>query len=97
MPSVSLSNAVARAFAILDLSSDVIGRSSVPSRKAGITILEKHLDTNGIVCEGHTEKLACRLLFIVCHCFFNSQRERSYEALIVDRVAAFKAKKRRKI
>ena len=56
--SESLSNAVARAFAILELSSDVIGRSSVPSRKAGITILEKHLDTNGIVCEGHTEKLA---------------------------------------
>ena len=35
MPSESLSNDIARTFAILDLSSDVIGRSSVPSRKAG--------------------------------------------------------------
>ena len=95
MPSESLINAVARAFAFLDLSSDVIGRSSVPSKKAGIAILEKHLDTNGIVCEGHTEKLACRIQTIVCHCFFNSQRKRSNEALIVDRVAAFKANKRR--
>ena len=51
MPSESLSNAVARAFAILDLSADIIRRSSVPSRKAGIVILEKILDTNGIVCE----------------------------------------------
>ena len=94
MLSESLSNAVARAFAIiLDLSSDVIGRSSVPSRKAGITILEKHLDTNDIVCEGQNEKLACRLLTIVCNCFFNSQRKRSNEALIVDSVAAFKTKK----
>ena len=75
--------------AILDLSSDVIGRSSIPSRKAGITILEKHLDTNDIVCECHTEKLACRLLTIVSYCSFNSQRKRSNEALIVDRVAAF--------
>ena len=93
MPSESLSIAVARVFAILDLSSGAIGRSCVPSRKAGITILEKHLDTNGIVCEGHTENLACRLLTIVCNCFFNSQRKWSNEALVVDRVAAFKAKK----
>ena len=97
MPSESLSNAVARAFAILGLSSDAIRRSSVPSRKTGIAISEKHLDTNGIVCEGHTEKLACRLLTIVCNCFFNSPRKRSNEALIVDRVAAFKVNKRRKI
>ena len=89
MASEFLSNAVARAFAILDPSSDVIGRSSVPSRKARITILEKHLDTNGIVCEGHTEKLPCRLLTIYCNCFFYSQRKRSNEHLIVDRVAAF--------
>ena len=89
MPSESTGNAVARAFAILGLSSDVIERSSVSSRKAGITILEKHLDTNGIVCEGCTEKLACRILTIICHCFFNSHRKRSNEALIVDRVAAF--------
>ena len=97
MPSEPLSNAVARAFGILDLSADVIRRSSVPLRKAGITILEKHLDTNGIVCEDHTEKLTCRLLTIICNCFFNSQRKRSNEALIVDRVAAFKASKSRKI
>ena len=96
MPSESLSNAVARDFAILDLSSDAISRSSVPSRKAGIAILEKRLDTKGIVGEDHSEKLTCRLLTIVCNCFFNSQRKRSNEALIVDRVAAFKANKRRK-
>ena len=84
MPSEPLSNAVERAFAILDLCADVIRRSSVPSRKAGIAILEKHLDTNGIVCEDHTEKLTCRLLTIVYNCFFNSQRKRSNETLIVD-------------
>ena len=75
MPSESLSNAVTRAFAILNLSSDVIGRSSVLSRKAGITILEKQQDTNGIICEGHTEKLACQLLTIVCNCFFKHSEE----------------------
>ena len=67
MPSEPLSNAVTRAFAILDLSSEVIRRSSVPSRKVGNAILEKYLDTNGIVCEDHTEKLTCRLLTIVCN------------------------------
>ena len=56
---VPLSNAVARAVAILDLSSNAIRRTSVPSRKAWITILKKHLDTNGIVCEDPTEKMAC--------------------------------------
>ena len=76
LPSESQSNAVARAFAILDLSSDAIRRSSVLSRKAGIAILDKHLDTNGIICEGHTEQLACRILTIICNCFFNSQRKR---------------------
>ena len=98
MPSLeSPSNAVARVFAILDLSSDAIRRSSVPSTKAGIAIPEKHLDTYGIVCEDHTEKLTCRLQTIVCNSFFNSQRKRSNEALIVDRVAAVKGNKRRKI
>ena len=86
-----------QSFAILDLSSDFISRSSAPSRKAGIAILEKHQNTNGIVCEDSTEKLTCRLLTVVCNCFFSSQRNRSNEALIVDRVAAFKANKRRKI
>ena len=69
----------------------------VSLQNAGIAILEKHLDTIGIVCEDHTEKLTCRLLTIVCHCFFNSQRKRSNEALNVDQVAAFKANERRKL
>ena len=59
MPSEYLSNVVARAFAILNLLSSEDPVPSAPSRKDGIAILEKHLDTNGIVCEDHTEKLPC--------------------------------------
>ena len=95
-PSETLGGAVARAFALLDATSADIIKSRVPSRKAGHAILEKHLDTSGIVCEAHNEKLSRRLLSSVCNCFFDAQRKRSNEAVVVDRVAAFKANKRRK-
>lgn len=96
-PSVPLKNAVSDAFAILDASSAVIRKCEMPSRIAGIAVLQQFLDTSFIVCEKHTADFSIRLMRIVCNCFFNNQRKRSNDTVVKDHVAEFKRNKRQKI
>ena len=55
-PCEPISNAVSRAFVILDATSDDIRRSKMPSKRAGLEILKEHLDTGGIVCDAHSSQ-----------------------------------------
>ena len=96
-PSEDLGNAVARGFGLLDATSDVIRNSTIPSKRAALEILKNHLDTGGIVCDAHAPQFSTRLMSTICNCFFDSQRKRSNESVVVDRVAAFKANKRSKV
>ena len=95
-PSMSLKNAVSDAFAILDASSAAIRRCKIPSRIAGVTVLQHYLDVSSILCEEHTAHFSIRLMRIICNCFFNNQRKRTNDTVTKDNVAEFKQNQRRK-
>ena len=89
-------NVVSDAFAILDASSSVIRKCELPTRIAGITVLQQYLDTSSIVYEKHSANFSTRLMRIVCDCFFNSLRKRTNDSVVKDHVAEFKRNKRQK-
>ena len=83
-PSEPLSNAVSRAFGLLDATSVFIRKSGLPSKRAGFEILKKYLDTDGIACSTHSALFSNRLMCTVCNCFFDAQRKRSNENVTVE-------------
>ena len=95
-PSLPLSDAVAKAFALLDACSDVIRLSDLDSKIAGTVILQEFLDSPPILCQNHQDNFFQHLMSIVCNCFFSAQRKRSNETVVKDRVSEFKKNKRLK-
>lgn len=96
-PSLALSDTVSKAFALLDTCSEVIRRSDIDSKSAGMLILHNFLDSPQILCQDHQEKFTHQLMIIVCNCFFSAQKRSSNEVVVKDRVAEFKRNKRQKL
>lgn len=96
IPSKTLSELVSYGFALLDASSAVIRRSSLPSRKAGESLLNEYLNTSNLCCEKHEAVVSVRIIKIIVNCFFNNQRKRNNESVVNDRIVLFKKNKREK-
>lgn len=96
IPSEKLRNSVAQGFACLDICSEIIRESPVPSRKAGEYILKMSIDTGVTTCSTHEEQISRSLIRTVTNIFFNNQRKRKNETIVKDRVADFKRNKRAK-
>ena len=93
-PNEGISEAVATSFALLDVCSSAIRISVLPSRMAGLLVLQKYVDVPSLGCETHEKVFSSRLLRTVCNCFFDSQRKRSNETVVDDRVRSLKKSKR---
>ena len=96
-PSESLGEIVAQSFAVLDACSQTIKTSQLPSRIAGIAVLQEFVDVSGLACELHNASFSLRVLKVVCNCFFAGQAKRSIEKVTEDTVAALKKSKRQKL
>lgn len=91
-----ISDAVSKSFALLDNCSAIIRSSKLPSRVAGLAVLQKYITVPEIACKTHQDAFSMRVLRAVCNCFFDCQRKRSNESVVNDRVQAFKKSKRSK-
>ena len=96
--STALQEYVALAFAILDTSEDLIHKNNAPSQKAGLHILTKLIpnDEFGFSCTGHESSMCMKFARIVTNVFFNNKRKCATEAVVDDRIVAFKKSKRTK-
>ena len=81
---------VYQVLAVLDASSPALRKSKTPAREAGMEILAKYEITSFTICEKHTDDFSNRLMKVVCNCFFNSQRKRSNDSDVKDRVSELK-------
>ena len=95
-PSHDLGDIVAKSFAVLDASNGVIKRSKIPSRRAGLAILNRFINLPAIACEKHKDTLSYRIKRTVCNCFFSARCKRSNEKVKEDHVASLKRPKRQK-
>lgn len=96
VPSEGMSDYVARAFTVLDISSDIICKSTLPERLAAESIL-KHIDSEiQVVCQSHERSVLPRINRIITNIFFNNKRKISSASVVVDRLKAFKRCKREK-
>ena len=95
-PSQELGDSVARGFALLDVSSSIIRKSKMSSRKAGLYILEEFLCEGSLGCDIHHFAVSSLLKRIITNIFFNNHRKRSTDNVTKDNVAAFKKLKRDK-
>ena len=84
---------VAESFAHLDASSALIRKSGIPERLAGEEIL-KTLSRPSLFCKEHEKVHIVRVDRIISNVFFNNQRKRTTESVVIDRVVAFKRSKR---
>ena len=64
---------VAKAFVLLDASSNVIRCSTLDSKSAGIVILQKFLDSPPILSHNQRDKFIFHLIKIAFNCFFSAQ------------------------
>ena len=96
-PSDALGDVVAKSFAVLDACNTAIRHSKIPSRTAGLAVLNRFVNLPSIGCEKHEATLSHRVKRTVCNCFFNAQCKRSNEKVQEDHVAALKRSKRQKV
>ena len=79
--SMRLRDTVAKGFVLLDASSNVIWRSALDSKSAGIVIHQKFLDSPPILCNNHSNDFLFHLINNVCICLFRAQNG-SNEAVV---------------
>ena len=68
-----LRGTVAEAFFLLDTSSNVIRRSTLDSKSAGIVILQKFFDSPTILCHNQRDEFIFPLINTIYNCFFSAQ------------------------
>ena len=68
-----LRGTVAEAFFLLDASSNVIRRSALDSKSAGIVILQKFFDSPTILCHNQRDEFIFHLINTIYNCFFSAQ------------------------
>ena len=95
-PSYALGELVAKSFALLDACSSIIRRSKIPSRAAGLAVLQRFINLPSIGCEKHRDTFYLHVRKSVCNCFFSAQCKRSNDTVKEDHVAALKRAKRQK-
>ena len=66
---------VAKAFVVLDASSNVIRCLALGLKSAGIVMLQKFLDSHTILCHSQQVDIILHLIIIICNCFFGVQRK----------------------
>ena len=69
-----LCGTVTKAFFLLDASSNVIRRSALDSKSAGIVILQKFFDSPMILCHNQRDEFIFHLINTIYNCFFSAQR-----------------------
>ena len=72
-PSMRLRGTVAEAFVLLDASSNVIRRSALDSKSAGIVILQKFFDSPTTLCHNQRDEFIFHLINTIYNCFFTTQ------------------------
>ena len=68
-----LRGTVTKAFFLLDASSNVIRRSALDSKSAGIVILQNFFDSPTILCHNQRDEFIFHLINIIYNCFFSAQ------------------------
>ena len=68
-----LRGTVTKAFFLLDASSNVIRRSALDSKSAGIVILQKFFDSPAILCHNQRDEFIFHLINTIYNCFFSAQ------------------------
>ena len=68
-----LRGTVTKAFFLLDVSSNVIRRSALDSKSAGIVILQNFFDSPTILCHNQRDEFIFHLINIIYNCFFSAQ------------------------
>ena len=71
--SMRLRGTVTKAFFLLDASSNVIRRSALDSKSAGIDILQKFFDSHTILCHNQRDEFIFHLINTIYNCFFSAQ------------------------
>ena len=71
--SMRLRGTAAKAFVLLDASSNVIRCSTLDSKSDEIVILGKFLDSPPILCHNQRNRFISNLINIVYNCFFSAQ------------------------
>ena len=71
--SMRLRGTVTKAFFLLDASSNVIRRSALDSKSAGIVILQKFFDSPTILCHNQRDEFIFHLINTIYNCFFSAQ------------------------
>ena len=71
--SMRLRGTVAEAFSLLDASSNVIRRSALDSKSAGIVILQKIFDSPKILCHNQRDEFIFHFINTIYNCFFSAQ------------------------
>ena len=71
--SMRLRGTVKKAFVLLDASSNVIRRSALDSKSAGIVILQKFFDSPMILCHNQRDEFIFHLINTIYNCFFSAQ------------------------
>ena len=71
--SMRLSGTVTKVFALLNAPSNVIRRSALDSKSAGIVILQKFFDSPMILCHNQHDKFIFHLINTIYNCFFSAQ------------------------
>ena len=64
---------ILKAFFLLDASSNVIRRSALDSKSAGIVILQKFFESPTILCHNQRDEFIFHLIKIIYNCFFSAQ------------------------
>ena len=72
-PSMRLCGNVTKAFFLLDASGNVIRRSALDSKSAGIVILQKCFESPTILCHNQRDEVIFHLINIIYNCFFSAQ------------------------
>ena len=71
--SMRLSGTVTKAFVLPDASSNVIRRSTLDSKSAGIVIHQKFFESPTILCHNQRDEFIFHLINIIYNCFFSAQ------------------------
>ena len=71
--SMRLRGTVTKAFALLNAPSNVIRRSALDSKSAGIVILQKFFDSPTILCHNQRDEVIFHLINTIYNCFFSAQ------------------------
>ena len=69
-----LCGTVTKVFFLLDASNNVIRRSALDSKSAGIVILQKFFDSPMILCHNQRDEFIFHLIKPIYNCFFSAQR-----------------------